>query len=209
MAKHYSTRRKAETSPRRLVLARAAVPGVGRVRSGVRSGAQQPKGRSAVRWSGMESELIVRLQKIARLLKGVYSSCVAAELALRGQNAERDFEILQALRMHVSGPVSRQVEELDAVVGALAPGGGGDGSSAVDGESSRLIGAIARRAWWRSCRRPVTYCCSSGRLLRSVCGRARDGAARLFQKTGGTDEDRRRRRAMLLRGRSDVPRLKA
>ena len=98
---------------------------VGRVRSGVRSGAQRLKGRSAVGWVGMESELIVRLRKIARLLMGVYSSCVTAELALRGQNAERDFEIGQALRMHVSGPVSREAEELDAVVVALAPRVGG------------------------------------------------------------------------------------
>ena len=73
----------------------------------------------------MESELIVRLRKIAWLLKGVYSSCVTAELALQGQNAEQDFEILRALRMHVSEPVSRQAEELEAVVVALAPGGGG------------------------------------------------------------------------------------
>jgi hypothetical protein len=46
----------------------------------------------------------------------IYSACVTAELALEGQNADRDRDILTALRMHVSGPVSRQIEKLDLLV---------------------------------------------------------------------------------------------
>jgi hypothetical protein len=45
---------------------------------------------------------------------------VTAELALEGQNADRDRDILTAWRMHVSEPVSRQVEKLDLLVAELA-----------------------------------------------------------------------------------------
>jgi len=41
---------------------------------------------------------------------------VTAELALQGQNADRDRDILTALRMQVSEPVSRQIEKLDLLV---------------------------------------------------------------------------------------------
>ena len=44
---------------------------------------------------------------------------MTAELALAGQNADRDRDILTALRMHVSEPVSRQVERLDLLVAEL------------------------------------------------------------------------------------------
>jgi hypothetical protein len=41
---------------------------------------------------------------------------VTAELALEGQNADRDRDILMALRMQVSEPISRQVEKLDLLI---------------------------------------------------------------------------------------------
>jgi hypothetical protein len=41
---------------------------------------------------------------------------VTAELALQSQNADQDRDILTALRMHVSEPVSRQVQKLDSLV---------------------------------------------------------------------------------------------
>jgi hypothetical protein len=41
---------------------------------------------------------------------------VTAELALQGQNADHDRDILAMLRIHVSEPVSRQVEKLDSLV---------------------------------------------------------------------------------------------
>ena len=62
------------------------------------------------------TQLISQLREVSRLLSVIYSSCVTAELALAGQNADRDRDILTALRMHVSEPVSRQVERLDLLV---------------------------------------------------------------------------------------------
>jgi hypothetical protein len=62
------------------------------------------------------AQLISQLREVSRLLSVIYSSCVTAELALEGQNADRDRDILRVLRMHVSEPVSRQVERLDLLV---------------------------------------------------------------------------------------------
>jgi uncharacterized protein YdaL len=50
------------------------------------------------------------------VLSVIYSNCVTAQLALEGQNADRDRDILTVLRMHVAEPVSRQVEKLDLLV---------------------------------------------------------------------------------------------
>jgi hypothetical protein len=47
---------------------------------------------------------------------------VTAELALEGQNADHDRDILAMLRMHVSEPMSRQVEKLDSLVVELGWG---------------------------------------------------------------------------------------
>jgi hypothetical protein len=41
---------------------------------------------------------------------------VTAELALQRQNADHDRDILAMLRIHVSEPISRQVEKLDSLV---------------------------------------------------------------------------------------------
>jgi hypothetical protein len=62
------------------------------------------------------AQLISELREVSRVLSVIYSSCVTAELALAGQNADRDRDILIALRMHVSEPVSRQVEKLNLLV---------------------------------------------------------------------------------------------
>ena len=62
------------------------------------------------------TELITQLREMAQLLRAVYSACVTAELALQGQNADHDHDILRTLRMHVSEPVSRQVEKLETLV---------------------------------------------------------------------------------------------
>jgi hypothetical protein len=61
-------------------------------------------------------QLIAQLREVSRLLTVIYSTCVTAELALQGQNADRDCDILAMLRIHVSEPVSRQVEKLDSLV---------------------------------------------------------------------------------------------
>jgi hypothetical protein len=64
--------------------------------------------------------LIPQLREIAHLLRGVYSSCITAELALQAQISDRDPDIRCALRTNVSAPVSRQVDRLDALLVDLA-----------------------------------------------------------------------------------------
>jgi hypothetical protein len=74
---------------------------------------------TAPRLRHSSAQLISQLREVSRLLSVIYSCCVTAELALEGQNADRDRDILTALRMHVSEPVSRQVEKLDLLVAEL------------------------------------------------------------------------------------------
>jgi hypothetical protein len=116
MADVHSTRRKVKSS---------RLGSLGRHRDGNRLRIQRQKaslGRShryrstapGVRHSS--AQLISQLREVSRLLGVIYSCCVTAELALEGQNADRDRDILTALRMHVSEPVSRQVERLDSLV---------------------------------------------------------------------------------------------
>jgi hypothetical protein len=61
-------------------------------------------------------QLAPQLREISRLLSVIYSTCVTAELALEGQSADRDRDILAMMRTHVSEPVSRQIEKLDSIV---------------------------------------------------------------------------------------------
>jgi hypothetical protein len=116
MAEAHNTRRKAKSS---------RLGAADRHRGGGRPRIQRRKG-SLARLSGHRStalglrhssvQLISQLREISRALSVVYSCCVTAELALEGQNADRDRDILIALRMQVSEPVSRQVEKLDSLV---------------------------------------------------------------------------------------------
>lgn len=100
MAELHSTRRKAKSS---------RLQSVDRRRSAGRRGG-----------SPTSVQLIAQLREVSRLLTVIYSSCVTAELALRGQNADHDRDILAMLRIHVSDPVSRQVEKLDSLVAELS-----------------------------------------------------------------------------------------
>jgi hypothetical protein len=61
-------------------------------------------------------DFYTQLREVSRLLSFIYSTCATAELALHGQNADQDRDILTALRMHVSEPVSRQVQKLASLV---------------------------------------------------------------------------------------------
>ena len=116
MAGVHSTRRKAKSS---------RLGSLDRHRDGGRPCTQRRKG-SLARSSGHRStapglrhssaQLISQLREVSRVLSVIYSCCVTAELALEGQNADRDRDILTALRMQVSEPVSRQVERLDLLV---------------------------------------------------------------------------------------------
>jgi hypothetical protein len=116
MARAHSTRRKAKSS---------RLGSLDRHRDGNRLRIQRQKSSlarshryrsTAPRLRHSSDQLISQLREVSRLLSIVYSSCVTAELALEGQNADRDRDILTALRMHVSEPVSRQVEKLDLLV---------------------------------------------------------------------------------------------
>ncbi|MDB6085470.1 MAG: hypothetical protein JWN43_3351 [Gammaproteobacteria bacterium] len=116
MAGAHSTRRKAKSS---------RLGSLDRRRGGKRlrihrqkaSLARSHRYRStAPRLRDSTAQLIYQLREVSRLLSVIYSSCVTAELALEGQNADRDRDILMALRMQVSEPVSRQIEKLDLLV---------------------------------------------------------------------------------------------
>ena len=116
MAEVHSTRRKAKSS---------RLGSVDRRREGKRRHIQGQKGSWAGSYSyrstgarlrSSSAQLISQLREVSRFLGVIYSSCVTAELALEGQNADRDRDILVALRMQVSEPVSRQVEKLDLLV---------------------------------------------------------------------------------------------
>ena len=124
MAGAHSTRRKAKSSrlgslDRRR---RAEHPRLDRRRTPL-SRSPGYRSTSSAR-SGPGTQLISQLREVSRLLTVIYSTCVTAELALEGQNADHDRDILAMLRMHVSEPVSRQVEKLDSLVvelGGVAP----------------------------------------------------------------------------------------
>ena len=116
MAEAHSTRRKAKSS---------RLESLDRHRDGNRLQIQRQKSSlarshrhrsKAPRLRHSSAQLVFQLREVSRLLSVIYSSCVTAELALEGQNADRDRDILRALRMHVSEPVSRQVERLDLLV---------------------------------------------------------------------------------------------
>ena len=119
MAGAHSTRRKAKSS--RLGSLDRRGDGnrlrILRIRRQKGSLARSHEHRStAPRLRRSNAQLISQLREVSRLLGVIYSSCVTAELALEGQNADRDRDILTALRIHVPEPVSRQVEKLDLLV---------------------------------------------------------------------------------------------
>ena len=116
MAEAHSTRRKAKSS---------RLGSLDRHRDGNRLQIQRQKSSlarshrrrlTAPRLRHSSAQLISELREVSRLLSVIYSCCVTAELALEGQNADRDRDILTVLRMQVSEPVSRQVERLDLLV---------------------------------------------------------------------------------------------
>ncbi len=111
MAELHSTRRKAKSSRLR---------SVDRRRSVERPGLQRPSASMSIpsfmNEATTSAQLIAQLREVSRLLTVIYSTCVTAELALQGQNADHDRDILAMLRIHVSEPVSRQVEKLESLV---------------------------------------------------------------------------------------------
>jgi hypothetical protein len=116
MAEAHSTRRNAKSS-RLGSLDRHSEGNRLRIQRQKASLARSYRYRStAPRLRHSSAQLISQLREVSRLLSVIYSICVTAEVALEGPNADRDRGILTALRMHVSEPVSRQVEKLDSLV---------------------------------------------------------------------------------------------
>ncbi len=111
MAELHSTRRKAKSSRLRSVDRRQGVerPGLHCQRASLSRSPFINEATTSV-------QLIAQLREVSRLLTVIYSTCVTAELALQGQNADHDRDILAMLRIHVSEPVSRQVEKLESLV---------------------------------------------------------------------------------------------
>ena len=106
MAELHSTRRRAKSSRLRASVERR---GLHRQRASL--------SRSSLIYGATTSvQLIAQLREVSRLLTVIYSTCVTAELALQGQNADHDRDVLAMLRIHVSEPVSRQVDKLDSLV---------------------------------------------------------------------------------------------
>jgi len=111
MAELHTTRRKAKSSRLRSVDRRRSVE-----RQGLRRQRASMSRPPLINEAATSAQLIAQLRDVSRLLTVIYSTCVTAELALWGQNADRDCDILAMLRTHVSEPLSRQVEKLDSLV---------------------------------------------------------------------------------------------
>jgi hypothetical protein len=108
MAERYSTRRKAKSS-------------VGTPNALKRQVTRRKPSSEATSGSTADNrEPALRLREVACILNVVYSTCVTVELALKGQNADQDCDILAMLRMSVAEPVSRQAERLHLIAQSLA-----------------------------------------------------------------------------------------
>ena len=119
MARSHSTRRNAKSFARPPNRARTPVSAAYKARYRRSSPLRKGGRSSALRRPLNDLKWIAQLREMAQLLRVVYSTCVTAELALQSQNADQDGDILSALRMHVSAPVSRQAERLDAMLAEL------------------------------------------------------------------------------------------
>jgi hypothetical protein len=64
------------------------------------------------RWT----KIVGELEDMTRRLRIAYSTCVAAQLALKGQGADQDLDVLATLQQHVSDPISRQCDRLSVLV---------------------------------------------------------------------------------------------
>jgi hypothetical protein len=120
MAELHSTRRKAKSSRLRSADHRRSAE-----RPELHSQSASMSRSSLINQATTSVQLIAQLREVSRLLTVIYSTCVTAELALEGQNADRDRDILAMLRIHVSEPVSRQVEKLESLVDELGSAGQG------------------------------------------------------------------------------------
>ena len=118
MAKAHFTHHRAQSSAHRGRRAPDRMsPSVARRSDVVRSRGRRPRVTSSP--DPRRMEVAAELQRVAGALKVVYSACVTTELALRGQNADMDYEISVALHHDVTDAVSREAEKLSALVSRL------------------------------------------------------------------------------------------
>jgi hypothetical protein len=110
MADSQSTREERRPSRAQTAQRRRATRGLLHKAGSSRRSGRQSKARKEVR---SRNKLASQLRDISRLLGVAYSTCVIAELALQRQNADRDQDIVAALRAHVSEPVGRQIEKIE------------------------------------------------------------------------------------------------
>ena len=64
-------------------------------------------------------QIATELHSVIQALRLVYSACVMTELALQGQNADRDREISMTLRHAVGDGVSREADRLTEIAARL------------------------------------------------------------------------------------------
>lgn len=64
-------------------------------------------------------ELVAVLLDVGRGLMEVHSCAVTAQLALKGQNADRDEQISRSIMFGVTEPVAREIQVLGRVISRL------------------------------------------------------------------------------------------
>lgn len=77
------------------------------------------RSRPSSRDDSRRMQIVSELQEMMFVLRLAYCTCIVAELALQGQNADHDRDVVTTLRHNVSEPVSRQVERLSALTSRL------------------------------------------------------------------------------------------
>ena len=100
-------------------------PRTGQSRSALRSVRRPMRVRRPQDHNGPRIDALVSsLELLVIRLRTVFGTAITAELALRGQGAERDVEIADCLRGGVAGPLADQIECLEALAACVANIGG-------------------------------------------------------------------------------------
>jgi len=65
------------------------------------------------------SDIKTLLTQVVRRLDGAYAVCLTAEVALTGQNADRDVEIARCLRAGVSEVIAAELQRIKKAIARL------------------------------------------------------------------------------------------
>ena len=79
-------------------------------------GAAPSKRRAPSGRRGGGENMATELTTLSLRLRAIYAAAVSAQLALRGQAAEQDLEIGDALRVGVCDALSERIRELDKII---------------------------------------------------------------------------------------------